>query len=636
MKRQAPYGAWPSPISADLIVSQMIGVGGACLVDGDLYWQESRPQEGGRTTLLRRGADGGTEELIPPPFNVRTRVHEYGGGAWMVLPGKIIFSNFEDQQLYVATPGKPPVVLTNAPALRFANGVFDQPRNRIICVVEEHSGNNEPTNYLASVNLDSGDVVKLTQGHDFYSSPSLSPDGSQLSWITWDHPDMPWDTTMLWEAKLVGDDLQHVTRVAGGENEAIQQPKYDSNGTLHYISDHNGWWNLYRLHQGKTECLCEKQAEFGVPLWVFGQSTYTFTENGIVCIYAKKNEDKLARLVDGNLTDIDTPFTAMNGVSVEGHLLATTGASATEFPSIVLFDLQTQSFERVKKSGELDIDPACYSIPRSIEFATSNDDTAHGFFYPPTNKDYEAPADELPPLIVVLHGGPTAATHPVLSLGTQFWTSRGFAVLDVNYRGSTGYGRAYRQKLNLSWGIVDVDDTVFGASHLADEGLVDRNRMAIRGGSAGGYTTLAALTFRDTFKAGASHYGIGDLEALARDTHKFESRYPDSLVGAYPKEIDVYKARSPINHVEQLTCPVIFFQGLEDKIVPPNQAQAMVDALTERGIPVAYVPFEGEQHGFRKAENIKRALELELYFYARIFEFELADKIEAVPIVNLD
>lgn len=636
MKQQAPYGAWPSPVSADLIVSQMIGVGGACLVAGDLYWQESRPQEGGRTTLLRRGPNGVTEELTPPPFNVRTRVHEYGGGAWVVLPEKIIFSNFADQQLYVATPGKKPEVLTHAPALRFANGVFDQPRNRIICVVEDHGGDGEPSNYLGGIDLDSGNLVKLTEGHDFYSSPTLSADGSRLAWITWDHPDMPWDTTTLWEATLAEGDLQNITVVAGGKNEAVQQPRYDNAGKLHYISDQNGWWNLYQFHQGKSQCLCEKQAEFGVPPWVFGQSTYTFTDNGIVCVYAEKNEHRLARLVDGNLTDIDTPFTAINGVSVAGNLLATTCASATEFPSIVLFDLQTHSMENVKKSGEIDIDPDCYSIPRSIEFATADNDTAHGFFYPPTNKDFQAPADELPPLIVILHGGPTAATHPVLSLGTQYWTSRGFAVLDVNYRGSTGYGRAYRQKLNRRWGIADVDDTVFGATHLADEGLVDRNRMAIRGGSAGGYTTLAALTFRDTFKAGASHYGIGDLEALLRDTHKFESRYPDSLVGAYPQDIDVYKARSPINHVEQLTCPVIFFQGLEDRIVPPNQAQAMVDALTDSGIPVAYVPFAGEQHGFRKAENIKRALELELYFYARIFDFDPADDIEGIPIVNLD
>jgi len=636
MKKQVSYGAWPSPISADLIVSQMIGVGGARLVGGELYWQESRPQEGGRTTLLRRGPDGCTEELIPPPFNVRTRVHEYGGGAWMVLPDKVIFSNFEDQQLYMITRGKKPERLTNAPALRFANGVFDKSRNRIISVIEDHSDKGEPTNYLASIDLERGNVAKLTQGHDFYSSPTLSADSSRLAWITWDHPDMPWDTTTLWEATLVEDNLQHVTKVAGGENEAVQQPRYDNAGKLHYISDQNGWWNLYQFHERETKCLCARQAEFGVPPWVFGQSTYAFSEDGIVCVYAEKNEDKLGRLVDGVLTDINTPFSAINGVSVEGSLLATTCASATEFPCIVLFDLQTHSIESVKKSGEIDVDPDFYSIPRDIEFATSNDDTAHGFFYPPTSKDYQAPADELPPLVVVLHGGPTAATHPVLSLGTQYWTSRGFAVLDVNYRGSTGYGRAYRQKLNHSWGIVDVDDTVFGATYLADAGLVDRNRMAIRGGSAGGYTTLAALTFRDTFKAGASHYGIGDLEALLRDTHKFESRYPDSLVGAYPEDIDVYKARSPINHVEQLTCPVIFFQGLEDRIVPPNQAQAMVDALTERGIPVAYVPFEGEQHGFRKAENIKRALELELYFYARIFDFELADKIEGVPIVNLD
>jgi dipeptidyl aminopeptidase/acylaminoacyl peptidase len=593
--------------------------------------------------------------MNPAPFNARTRVHEYGGGAWLVHRNCVYFSNFADQQIYVADGQGNTRQLTRTPELRFANGVVDAARNRIIYVIEDHSGDNaEPSNLIGAVSLESGSVTFLTRGHDFYSSPTLSPDTGRLAWITWDHPDMPWDGTTLMTARIAGDgSLSAITRIAGGREESIQQPLYSSDGTLYFISDRSGWWNLYRVqhdaagelageHERKILPVCETDAEFGVPHWVFGQSTYAFrqTETGadeIICTFSRDNQSVLSRLdrTADTLTTIATPFTAIDGISLGENIVTLTAASPTTFNAIVNVDLATGETQVIKASCNIDLDPRYYAIPEAIDYPSADGEIAHAFYYPPANKDFAAPADERPPLIVMCHGGPTGATSSGLALGKQFWTSRGFAVLDVNYRGSTGYGRTYRQKLNGQWGIVDVEDAVAGAHYLVDQGLADANRLAIRGGSAGGFTTLAALTFKNTFAAGASHYGVGDLEALAADTHKFESRYLDSMIGPYPGAIETYRARSPINHVDQLACPVIFFQGLDDKVVPPNQAEAMVAALSAKGIANAYVPFEGEQHGFRKAENIKRALDLELYFYGRVFGFTIADTITPIEIINL-
>lgn len=637
----APYGEWRSPITSDLIIAKSIGLGGPQPSPHGLLWSEGRPQEGGRAVIVLRNEQGECTDLIPPPFNVRTRVHEYGGGAWLLHKDTVYFSNFSDQQIYtVSVAGGTPVALTTAPDCRFANGCVDARRNRIIYVIEDHSdAGKEAQNRLGAVDMDSGEISILASGHDFYSSPTLSGDGSCLVWITWDHPHMPWDDTTLWRANFnAAGELEEATVIAGGDGVSVQQPAFNARDALHFVSDQSGWWNLYKISEGDSATnLCPMAAEFGGPAWGFGGSHYHFFDDDVIaCLYGIKNESRIGLLKDGRLEDIELPFTDIGGLRIAGSMLFFLAASPTRFNTIVSYDLASKTLNEIKCASDVSLDPRFISIPEAIEFATAENETAHAFYYPPTNGDFAAPATELPPLLVILHGGPTGATHSSISLGTQYWTSRGFALLDVNYRGSTGYGREYRDKLHLNWGITDVQDTVHGANYLVAERKADSDRLAIRGGSAGGYTTLAALTFADTFKAGASHYGIGDLEALAKDTHKFESRYLDSLIGRYPEDIETYYARSPIHHAEQLTGATIFFQGLEDQVVPPNQAQTMAKVLADKGIPVAYVPFEGEQHGFRQAHNIKRCLDLELYFYGRVFGFTPADQIDPIAITNLD
>ena len=654
----APYGSWKSPITADLIVAGTVGLGGIALDGEDVYWTEGRPAEAGRNVIVRRTPDGKTTDVTPPPFNVRTRVHEYGGGAFTVRDGTIYFSNFADQRLYKQAPDTEPQPLTPAFSplsqggsggdRRYADAVIDSQRSRIICVCEDHTaGGHEPTNTLVSINLENGeDVQVLASGSDFYSSPRLSPDNSQLAWLSWNHPNMPWDGTQLWVAQLKEDgSLSEPQLVAGGVTESIFQPEWSPDGVLYFVSDRTGWWNFYRwqpdLGKGgvwEVESLCEMEAEFGLPQWVFGMSTYAFeSANRIICTYTQEGIWYLATLdtQTKQLDVIETPYTDISSVHAVPDRAVFIAGSATEPTAVVQMNLTNKQISVVKRSSELEIDPDYLSTPQSIAFPTENGLTAYAIFYPPKNKDYTAPDGEKPPLIVKSHGGPTAATSSAFNLKIQYWTSRGFAFVDVNYGGSTGYGREYRQRLNDNWGIVDVDDCANAAKYLAQQGLVDSERLAIAGGSAGGYTTLAALTFRDVFKAGASYYGVSDLEILAKETHKFESRYLDGLIGPYPERKDLYEMRSPMHFTDQLSCPVIFFQGLEDKVVPPNQAEMMVEALKAKGLPVAYVAYEGEQHGFRRAENIKRTLEGELYFYSRIFGFELAEAIEPVPIHNL-
>jgi len=641
----ASYGAWKSPLTSDLIVSQSISLDGGMFDGDDVYWLEGRPAEAGRNVIVRYRADGTTLDVNPAPFNARTRVHEYGGGAVLVDHGVVIFSHFADQRLYRVMPGGVPEALTPATPWRYADGVVDHAHHRLICVREDHTeaaltAHGEAVNTIAAIALDGSQAQHvLVSGNDFYATPRLSPDGHTLTWLTWRHPNMPWDGTELWSAEVQADgSLANATLVAGGENESIFQPTWSPDGQLYFVSDRNGWWNLYRLDGGKAELLIEMEAEFGAPQWTFGISTYAFeSAERIICTYTQDGIDSLASLDTQRktLTPLDTSYTDIGGVQAVPGKVLFRGASPTCAASLVLLDLATGQQMVLKRANAVEIDPGYLSIPQSIEFPTGGGLTAHAIFYPPQNQDYIAPAGEKPPLLVLSHGGPTGAASSALNLGLQYWTSRGFAVLDVNYGGSTGYGRAYRERLNGQWGIVDVDDCVNGARYLAGQGLVDPHRLAIRGGSAGGYTTLCALTFRDVFQAGASHYGVSDLEGLATDTHKFESRYLERLVGPYPQRRDLYIARSPIHHVANLNCPVIFFQGLEDKVVPPSQTETMVAALRAKGIPVAYLSFAGEQHGFRRAENIKRALDAELYFYGRIFGFALAEPVEPVEIENL-
>lgn len=636
----SPYGSWKSPITADRIVAESIALGAVTLDGEDIYWLEGRPGEGGRNVLVRLTPDGQVTDITPGPFNVRTRVHEYGGGSYLVADGTIYFCNFQDQRIYRQIPGEEPIALTGAGSRRYADLILDAERDRLICVGEDHSNpDSEPVNSIVGVNLATGEVRTLVSGEDFYSSPRLSPDGSRLAWISWNHPNMPWDESFLWLADVTNEfSFSNAHVIAGGENESVCEPRWSPDEQLYFSSDRNGWWNLYCFtYEELIEPVYETDAEFAYPHWVFGLSTYGFaSETEIITTYTRDGRWYLARVdtEEKTLQNIETPYTAISSLRVNGEKAVFIGGSFTEETGVVSLDLATGETEILKSSSDLEIDSDYLSVPTAIAFPTGNGLTAHAWYYPPKNPDYSAPDGELPPLLVKSHGGPTAAASSSLSLRVQYWTSRGFGYLDVNYGGSTGYGREYRQRLDGNWGSVDVEDCINGAKYLAEQGLVDGERLAISGGSAGGYTTLAALTFHDTFKAGASYYGISDLEALAADTHKFEARYLDRLVGRYPEDKEIYIQRSPIHFTERLSVPVIFFQGLEDKVVPPNQAERMVEVLKTKGLPVAYVPFEGEQHGFRRAETIKRALDGEFYFYSRVFGFTPADDIEAIEILN--
>lgn len=637
----APYGSWASPITSDLIVSDTVGFVELSSDGEDLYWVEMRPMESGRYALVRRTAKGETTDVVPSSFNVRTRVHEYGGGAFVVGDGTVYFSNFSDQRLYRQRPGEAPAPLTPNRDFRYAEAVLDRNGGRLICVREDHTARGrEAVNTLVSKDLQAeneGDVI--ASGRDFYAAPRLSPDGTQLAWIEWDHPNMPWDGTWLCVAEIQSEGpLGKIQQVAGGLTESVLQPQWSPDGTLYFLSDRSGWWNLYRRIGGGIEPLCPKESEFGRPMWVLGMSSYGFeSRDSLVCIYSEDGGQRLARLHTKTLQlqPIETPYTSLSNLRVGSSFAVFVAGSPTEPRVIAKLDLKTEDIEVVRRSSTAEVDNGYLSAPQAITFPTENGLTAHAFYYAPVNHDYVASPEERPPLLVKSHGGPTSATSDDFNLTIQYWTSRGFAVLDVNYGGSTGYGRAYRERLRGQWGVVDVDDCVNGALFLVEKGLADRERLAIDGGSAGGFTTLNALTFRDVFKAGASYYGLSDLTVFVGDTHKFESRYLDSLVGPFPERKDLYLARSSINFVDRLSCPVIFFQGDEDKIVPPNQAERMVEALRRKPLPVAYLLFEGEQHGFRQSQNIKRALDAEFYFYSRVFGFETSEVIEPVEISGL-
>jgi dipeptidyl aminopeptidase/acylaminoacyl peptidase len=638
----APFGSWKSPITADSIVADSIGLSSIVLDGTDIYWLESRPQEAGRSVIVRRTADGTISDITPPEYNVRTRVHEYGGAAYTVVDGTVYFSNNSDNCLYIQNlDGENPQQvrqLTHDKTKRYADLTIDLHRQRLICVQEEHDSSDlEPLNTIVSIDITkTNDMYVMAGGCDFYAAPRLSPDGSKLAWLSWNHPNLPWDGTNLQIANIINGFLSAPTLIAGGANEAIFQPQWSSDNSLYFVSDRTGWGNLYCWNQDTVKAVHELDAEFSLPQWVFGMSTYALVgKHRIVCTYSQSGVWKLALIntLSGHLTHLNVPYTDISSVRAAGNLLVCCGASATQTNEIISIDLVTESRQTLQQSNQLKIDSSYLSVPQSIEFPTT-EGTAYAFYYPPTNPDYQPLLGEKPPLLVKSHGGPTAATSNQLSFKTQYWTSRGFAVVDVNYGGSTGYGKAYQHRLDGKWGIVDVDDCTNAARYLVKQGLADAKRLAISGGSAGGYTTLAALTFGDTFKAGASYYGVSDLAALAKDTHKFESRYLDRLVAPYPAKAQIYQDRSPLYFTHQLSCPIAFFQGLEDKVVPPNQAEMMVDALKAKGIPVAYVTFPTEQHGFRQAANIKRALTGEFYFYARVFGFQPGDEIEPIEIIG--
>ena len=640
----APYGTWSSPITARMLATAGVGLGASTLEDGVAYWIESRPTEDGRQVVVRGDAFTSPQDVTPPGFNARTTVHEYGGGSFCVHRGTVFFSNFEDQRLYRQEIAADPVAITpdTGGRHRYADGRVSADGSVLLCVRERHEPGGEVVNELAAVPTGGGEPETIVDGHDFFAAPRISPDGSSLAWLAWDHPRMPWDGTELWVGDLAaGGSVSGARRVAGGPGESVFQPSWSPAGDLHLVSDRTGWWNLYRHADGADVPLCPREAEFGWPHWVFGASTYAFLDDGrIVCVYTDRGVQHLAILdpTSSELLDLDLPYSAISYpyVAAEGSHAVFVGGGPTTPTAVVTIDFGSRAVEVLRESEEISLDPGLLSVPRAIEFPTEGGLTAFAHFYPPANGEAAGPEGELPPLVVMSHGGPTSESTQAFDLDTQFFTSRGFAVVDVNYGGSTGYGREYRRRLNGTWGVVDTMDCINAARYLAAEGLVDGDRLVIRGGSAGGYTTLCALVFHDGFAAGASYFGLADLEPFATGgTHKFESRYLDSLVGPYPESADLYRARSPIHSADLLSCPVILLQGLEDEVVPPRQAEIMVEALRAKGLPYAYLPFEGEQHGFRKAEHIQAAHEAELSFYAQVFGFELGDPIPKVEIENL-
>lgn len=633
----SPYGSWASPISAENLAKGAIGVSELRAADGRLYWLENRPEEGGRLVAMTGDADG-CRAITPVGFNVRTRVHEYGGGAFVVVGDQLFFSNFADQRLYVQSGSEPPVPLTTE-GYRYADCVAG-PDGGLIGVREDHSDPLDIRNAIVAIAAADGDAGRVLFGDsDFVAYPRVSPDGRRLAWMAWDHPNMPWDDTRLYVADLGPTGLSNMVLVAGGGAESVMEPRWGADGALYFISDRTGFWNLYVRRGDETRAVLTRDAEFAGPLWSLGQSNYAVLDNDRLAVtYADADGDHLA-VVDGStgtLTPIALPFNVLGAVqAVDPHTIGLVAASGIQTAAVITVDIESGAVTLVRRPSPATVEPRYISPAQSITFAGLDGRDVHALYYPPANGDFTAPAGEKPPLIVQVHGGPTSQASAAFSLANQFWTSRGFAVIDVDYGGSSGYGRAYRQRLNGQWGVTDVNDVIAAVKHLTGLGWADPDRVAIHGGSAGGFTVLGALSQSDVFKAGASFYGIADLEALARDTHKFESRYMDNLVGPYPAAKAVYQARSALNHLEGFRAPLIIFQGADDPVVPPNQAHAILDALRLRQQPVAYMEFAGEGHGFRRAENLIASKQAELYFYSRVFRFAPADTLPEVAIENL-
>lgn len=645
MPRLARYGSWASPLAAERAVAAGIGLSDVAFDGDDALWLESRPADKGRCTVMRRARDGTLHEMTPSPWNVRTRVHEYGGAAYLMHRGVLFFSHWGDQRLYRVDPGQvprpiTPPVLAEA-ALRYADLCADARRELLWAVREDHRDAGEVRNTLVAVRSDGdphgGRIVAA--GHDFYAAPRLSPDGTQLAWLAWNHPDMPWDGCELWLAAVEGDGVLHGARcLAGGRDEAVQQPLWSPDGRLHFISDRSGWWNLYRWGDAGAEPLCPMPAEFGQPMWNLGLATYGFASaSQLVCSVLRNARSTLAVLDIGSLhlRELVTPCSSFGHIAAHDGKVLFTAASPLQPTSVHLMQLDNGEVELLRPGSTLDIDPAYTSVAQAIAFASAGGRSAHAFYYPPCNRDWIGPAGDKPPLLVIGHGGPTSMASDAYRAGVQYWTSRGIAVVDVNYGGSSGFGRAYRQRLDGAWGIVDVQDCIHAARCLVQRGEVDGRRLIIRGSSAGGFTTLCALAFHDDFACGASLYGIGDLQTLAADTHKFEAHYLDRLIGPWPAARELYLARSPLHHLERLNAPLLLLQGADDAVVPPAQSRRMHAALKAKGVPVAYLEFAGEQHGFRDAANIVRALQAEAQFYARVLGFTLADAVEPLAIDNL-
>jgi dipeptidyl aminopeptidase/acylaminoacyl peptidase len=632
---QAPYGTWASPISAESLAKGAIGVSDLRAEGGRLFWLENRPDQAGRMVAMT-GDAADARQLTPDGFSVRTRVHEYGGAAYVVIGETLYFSNFTDQILYAQPFGEAPVPLTPK-GYRYADPVA-APGGGLICVREDRTDPAEVRNAIVALSGEAGDAGRVLFGDsDFVAYPRPSPDGRRLAWMAWDHPNMPWDDTRIYVAELGSDGLSDVQLMAGGGAESAMEPKWGADGALYFSSDRSGFWNLYVRRDGETQAILPKDAEFAGPLWGLGQSNYVvLADSRVVATYGDAEGDHLVLIEPGVMREIALPFTVIGALhTLDDRTVAMVAASGLQTGAVITVDIETGAASVIRRPSPTTVDPRYISQAHAITFPSAEGLDVHALYYPPVNGDFSAPAGEKPPLIVQVHGGPTGKASSSFSLANQFWTSRGFAIVDVDYGGSAGYGRAYRQRLNGKWGIVDVEDVIAAVKFLAGQGRVDANRVAIHGGSAGGFTVLAALAQSDVFGAGASFYGVADLGALARDTHKFESRYLDNLVGPYPAAKALYDERSPLNHLDGFASPLIIFQGSEDPIVPPNQAHMILDALRKRQQPVAYLEFAGESHGFRRAENLIAAKEAELYFYGRVFHFTPADDLPEIPIDNL-
>lgn len=647
------YGSWPSQISSEQLVAQSLRITEPRFEGESIYWLESRPEEKGRSCVVRAKPGEPPSDLLPPPISARSKVNEYGGGCYCVYENTLFFVQADDQRIYrldLASPNAVPVAISPDAKLQYGDLHFDRGRQRVIAVCENHTNpDQEPVASIVSLSAEGHDCFTLIEGDDFYSSPRVSPCGQFLCWLSWNHPAMPWTNNSCFAASLneqgvIIDRIALAGEAANQPPQAIFQPQWSPKSELFLVSDLDNWWRLYKvindddappelkpvLHSPPT------MAEFGMPHWVFGQSTWGFLdEDTLLATYTRNGTSHLCTIdiEQGDWQSVSTDWTDFSAICTDRGAAVVLAGSYCQASQLSYWHSDKTQGWITLKAPDSNLDASRLSQPQAISFGAP-DGTAHGFYYPPFNGENRGLESELPPLIVLAHGGPTSQTTTALNIKVQYWCSRGFAVVDVNYRGSTGYGREYRLALDGQWGISDVEDVCQAAHYLVDHQLADPERLAIKGGSAGGYTVLAALTFTDTFKAGASLYGIGDLETLVQDTHKFESRYVDTLVGPYPEALDTYHQRSPIHHVEQLNCPVIFFQGDQDRVVPPNQAETMVAALTDKGLPVAYVKFIGEGHGFRQADNIVQAVENELYFYSKIFGFKPADQVADVSIIN--
>ncbi len=618
---------WPSAISAELTTSATAQIHELSCFGASLWWLQRDPANGGRVDLVRY-LHGQQSHRLPAQFSCRSRVHEYGGGSYCVCEHGVYFVNDHDQHIYYLADDDQFRCVTQSQLTRYADLVFDRTRACLFCIQELHSDNNSPQNSLIRLNPTHGDRQILAAGDDFYASPCLSEDGKQLAWLCWNHPNMPWDACELWLADLDSEgNIRQQRQIAGGDGVSVFQPSWSSEQQLFFVDDRSGWWNLYCYTDGATRALYPSKLEFGLPQWVFAQRSYAIIDkHRVLASFFEHGEHKLAVLNHDQhqLNLIDTGFNSFNSITTNAGTACFIAAADSEFAQPVLLDIDSLRVQTLATSPPVKIDPHYYSHPQTIAFTTRHGDTAYAFYYPAHNPEIDPDSDFKPPLIVITHGGPTARSDATLDLRKQYWTSRGFALLDVNYSGSTGYGRAYRERLTGQWGQRDAEDCCDAALHLVDSGLVDAERLIIKGSSAGGYTVLCALTFHNVFAAGASYYGIAELEALARHTHKFEAHYLDRLIGPYPEMQSSYQQRSPVNYVGQLNCPVIFFQGTDDKVVPKEQAEMMFQALQQKGIATRYLAFSGEAHGFRKAATQISCLHAELEFYVRVLKLPLS------------